>query len=64
MTGVMCQGSGVTCHVSGGVRCPMSHIFFFFLMILFDHSAELVGGGTGNNEAYPVYFVFIKLKKG
>ena len=50
----MCHMSGVTCQVSD-VRCQVSHAIFF------DKVAELVGGGSVINEAYPVYLFFIFL---
>ena len=45
---VRCHVSGVTCHVSH-VRCHLKKKNY--------NMVELVGGGSGINGAYPVYFL-------
>ena len=56
----MCQLSPVTCHMS-----PIGYIYinlmfilenFKFLNIIIGKLVELVGGGSINNEANPIYF--------
>ena len=52
MSGVMCQVSGVRCHVL--------YLSFFFSLIfsyLFDKVMELVGGGSVIKGAYPAHMV-------
>ena len=62
MSGVRCQVSGVTCHMShvrcevSGVTCQVSHVTFFIYFLL-DKVVELVGGGSVINGAYLVYFI-------